>query len=111
MRLSSLYEGTRLVLSRVISTLEGSAKHCFRPTQSKQVLGTLADITRSKSELIAENAFLRQQLLVLQRQTKRPVLTPCDRTILVILASRFRTWRQALVVVSMPTSGVQKSAG
>ena len=65
MRLSSLYEGTRLVLSRVITTLERSVKHCFRPTKSNQVLGTLADITRSKSELIAENAFLRQQLIVL----------------------------------------------
>ena len=77
MRLSSLYEGTRLVLSRVISTFEGSAKHCFRPTQSKQGLGTLADITRSKSELIAENAFLRRQLIVLQRQIKRLVLMIC----------------------------------
>jgi len=34
------------------------------------------DLTRSKSEeLVLENALLRQQLIVLQRQTKRPALT------------------------------------
>jgi putative transposase len=71
--------------------------------QSHFVLGTLADITRSKSELIAENAFLRQQLIVLQRQTKRPVLTPRDRTLLVLLASRFRWWREPFMIVKPDT--------
>jgi hypothetical protein len=67
------------------------------------VLGTFADITRSKSELIAENAFLRQQLIVLQRQTKRPVLTPRDRGLLVLLASSFDMWREALMIVKPET--------
>ncbi|MBK9745807.1 MAG: hypothetical protein IPO91_03420 [Chloroflexi bacterium] len=63
----------------------------------------LADIKRSKSELIVENAFLRQQLIVLQRQTKRPVLTPRDRGLLVLLASRFPRWREALMIVKPDT--------
>jgi putative transposase len=63
----------------------------------------LTDITRSKSELIAEKAFLRQQLIVLHRQTKRPILTPGDRALLVLLASRFRAWGGALMIVKPDT--------
>ncbi|MCZ7544305.1 MAG: hypothetical protein M5R40_12575 [Anaerolineae bacterium] len=65
--------------------------------------GAIADLTRSKAELIAENAFLRQQLIVLQRQTKRPPLTPWDRALLVLFASRLRRWRQALHIVKPDT--------
>src|SRR5690606_2399122 len=50
-----------------------------------------------------ENAFLRQQLIVLQRQTKRPRLTPWDRALLVLFASRLRRWRQALLIVKPDT--------
>jgi len=46
------------------------------------------DLTRSKSELMLENALLRQQLIVLQRQTKRPALTWRDRMVMVLLASK-----------------------
>jgi len=39
-------------------------------------MSAAVDLTRSKSEeLVLENALLRQQLIVLQRQTKRPALT------------------------------------
>jgi hypothetical protein len=61
------------------------------------------DMTRSKSELILENAFLRQQLVILQRQAKRPALTPLDRGLLVMLASRLTTWRNALLIVKPDT--------
>src|SRR5205807_7080302 len=40
---------------------------------SSLLLGSLADLSRSKSQLIAENALLRQQLTILSRQVKRPV--------------------------------------
>ncbi|HET8629187.1 MAG TPA: hypothetical protein VFL91_17340, partial [Thermomicrobiales bacterium] len=36
----------------------------------------VGDLTRTKAALDAENAFLRQQLVVLGRQLKRPVLFP-----------------------------------
>ncbi len=62
-----------------------------------------ADLKRSRSELVAENMFLRQQLIVLERQVKRPKLTQRDRQILVLLASRVRGWREALVVVKPDT--------
>jgi putative transposase len=37
------------------------------PAKSSQIKGTILDLTRSKAALIAENALLRQQLLVLNR--------------------------------------------
>ena len=45
------------------------------------------DLTRSKSELMLENAFLRQQLIVLNRQVIRPAIKPRERVFLVVLAS------------------------
>jgi putative transposase len=62
-----------------------------------------ADLGRSKPALIAENAFLRQQLIVLNRHTARPRLTPLDRFLLVVLASRARFWRSALLIVQPDT--------
>jgi hypothetical protein len=35
------------------------------------VTGTLADLPRSRAELLAENALLRQQLIVLGRRASR----------------------------------------
>jgi hypothetical protein len=40
---------------------------------------------------------------VLEGQTKRPVLTPRDRSILVLLARGFSTWREALMIVKPDT--------
>jgi len=67
------------------------------------VLGVAADLTRSKAELMVENALLRQQLIVLARSAKRPRLTGADRGVLVLLASRARAWRSALLIVQPAT--------
>jgi putative transposase len=66
-------------------------------------MSTVADLKRSRGELIAENMFLRQQLGVLERQVIRPKLTQHDRRVLVLLASRIQGWREALVVVKPDT--------
>ena len=65
--------------------------------------GTGADFARSRAQLIAENALLRQQLLVLRRCVARPTVTKADRALLVLLASRVRAWRQALLLVQPET--------
>jgi putative transposase len=57
----------------------------------------------TRPELVAENAFLRQQLIVLARSTRRPQTTGANRALLVVLASRVRAWRQALVIVQPAT--------
>lgn len=43
-----------------------------KPLTSSLSLGALADLARSKPELVAENAPLRVPLIVLRRQVKRP---------------------------------------
>jgi putative transposase len=67
------------------------------------VIGTLADLKRRRRELIAENMFLRQQLIVLERQVARPKMTQRDRHVLVLLASRIKGWKEALIVVKPDT--------
>ena len=65
--------------------------------------GLTSDLVRGRTELIIENALLCQQLIVLQRQAKSPRFRPLDRVILVLLASRVRSWKQALMLVQPET--------
>src|ERR687886_1067232 len=74
-----------------------------RPAATPLLTGTVADLARTKSELLAENALLRHQLIVLQRRVKRPRCTAADRALLVLLASRLRTWRHTLLIVQPET--------
>ena len=75
----------------------------LKPATGTPVGGTLGDLARTKAELLAENAFLRQQLVVLRRQFQRPVLTPADRLRLILLARLARGWRAALLIVQPDT--------
>ncbi|HKF36427.1 MAG TPA: hypothetical protein VKB35_05955, partial [Ktedonobacteraceae bacterium] len=81
------------------------------PDTSSLLLGELTDFTRSKSELAAENALLRQQLIMLRRQVKRPTCTKKDRMLLVFLARIVRTWKQALFIVQPETRLALASPG
>ncbi len=83
--------------------LQDGFLHWTRPLNTSLLLGTLADLARGKSELVAENALLRQQLIILRRQSKRPVCTKRDRILLVLLAKTVRAWRQALLIVQPET--------
>ena len=74
-----------------------------RPPAVTHAMGTGADLLRSRAQLLAEHALLRQQLIVLRRSVKRPAMTRADRALLVLLAGRVRAWRQALLVVQPAT--------
>jgi len=74
-----------------------------KPLRTSLPLATLTDLGRSKTELVAENALLRQQLIILRRQVKRPTCTKTDRALLVLLARLVRTWHQALLIVQPDT--------
>ncbi|HWE61570.1 MAG TPA: hypothetical protein VHB98_07650, partial [Chloroflexota bacterium] len=74
-----------------------------RPAATTHLRGSAADLLRSKPDLLIENALLRHQLVVLRRSVKRPVLTCTDRTLLVLLAGRLRSWRQALLIIQPDT--------
>ncbi len=74
-----------------------------KPTAAAPLVETLVDLVRRKPALVLENALLRQQVIILQRSVKRPRCTPTDRALLVLLASRLRTWRTALLLVQPET--------
>jgi hypothetical protein len=46
--------------------------------------GLIADLTRTPDELRAENAALRQQVILLSRRSKKPKFQPTDRVVLVL---------------------------
>jgi putative transposase len=74
-----------------------------KPLSTSLMLGTVTDLFRSKSQLVAENALLRQQLIILRRQVKRPACTRADRMMLVLLTRAVQTWKQALFIVQPET--------
>jgi putative transposase len=83
--------------------LQEQIKHRTQPAAPALVSSLLSDITRSRSDLIVENALIRQQLIVLNRQIKRPQLTNPDRFRLVLLAHFTKFWKQALHIVQPNT--------
>lgn len=84
-------------------TLQAWFSRWLKPSTTSLVLGMLADMTRGKSELLAENALLRHQLIILRRQVKHPVYLKTDRFLLVVLARMAQTWKQALFLVQPET--------
>ncbi len=93
----------RRLKNSCLDALSSRLTHWTKPLVTSLPLATLTDLGRSKSELVAENALLRQQLIILRRQVKRPACTKTDRMFLVLLARLVRTWQQALVIVQPDT--------
>ena len=67
------------------------------------ILDSLADLACPRSQLLLENALLRQQLVIPQRHVKKPRLTRRDRFSLLLLASHFPSWKQALLILQPET--------
>jgi len=108
------HDGEAFIMARVLTSLLRLKDGCLdalsarftrwtKPHISSLPLAILTDLGRSKPELIAENALLRQQLIILRRQVKRPECTKMDRVLLVFLARLVRTWNQALLIVQPVT--------
>ncbi len=98
-------------LLRPLQNLVSTAVHAIRkriatwtkPTPNPLVLGGVQDLARSKSQLIIENALLRQQLIILRQSAKRPHFTTTDRCLLVMLASKVQAWKEAVLIVKPDT--------
>jgi len=97
-----------------LARLRQFARHCVdtvrvrvsawtKPRPPSLATGLATDLVRRRHELLLENAVLRQQVIVLSRAGKRPAFTPWDRRLLVLLASRLRTWASALLIVQPET--------
>jgi len=87
----------------VVRRLHHQLSAAIRPAAAPVAVGALSDLVRSRPALVAENALLRHQLAILRRSVKRPRCTPADRAFLVLLASRVRAWRSALLLVQPDT--------
>jgi putative transposase len=78
---------------RLASHLSQQVKRWTQPLTTDLVASTLSDLSRTRADLVAENALLRHQLTILRRQVKRPQLTHADRFALVLLARCARFWQ------------------
>jgi putative transposase len=90
-------------LQRGVDVLRTRVSRWTKPRPVALAAGLAADLTRSRGDLLRENALLRQQVIVLSRTAKRPRFTRWDRGLLVLLASRLRTWAGALLIVQPET--------
>jgi hypothetical protein len=81
----------------------GEAIRCAVKPTVGLVPGLVSDLTRTRTELLTENALLRQQLIVLRRCAKRPKFRRHERGIIVLLASITRCWRETVLLVKPET--------
>ncbi|MCL5950155.1 MAG: integrase core domain-containing protein, partial [Chloroflexi bacterium] len=87
----------------LVTFLEHTLLHFTQPSRHSIVFSPAADVTRSKADLVAENAPLRQPLIILHRQVKKPTVSQADRLWLVLLASRVKNWKEALLIFKPDT--------
>ena len=90
-------------MDKFLLWLQERIKRWTKPITPVLISGVLSDLTRSRSDLIVENALLRQQLIILKRQVKRPQLTDPDRFRLVLLSHFAKFWKQSLHIVQPDT--------
>jgi putative transposase len=91
------------LLSRPLAWLEQLYLRWTWLPPSSAVCGLSFDLTRSKSELVLENALLRHQLAILKRQSKPPHFTSADRFWFLLIASRLLQWKDALILLKPET--------
>ena len=90
------------MIGKILLRLKEHLKRWIKPATSV-LISALSDLTRSRTDLLIENALLRQQLIVLKRQIKRPQLSKPDRFRLVFLSHFTAFWKQALHIVQPDT--------
>ena len=98
------------ILHRLRSRILNAVRHggervhqMLKPDTVSLLAGAARDAVRSKTQLIAENALLRHQLIIVQRHAKRPLLSNRDRLRLLLLARATPFWKQALLIVQPDT--------
>ena len=92
---------------RIITLLNEIVRRLLQPASRSGVLASVADLSRSKADLFAENALLRQKLAILKRQTQRPRPTTADRLRLLFLAGHENV---ASGVIDRPAGDVPQDA-
>ena len=78
----------RKILDSLCQILLQPVRRWTRPDNHTPVPNAALDPTRSKSELMLENALLRQQVIMVQRYEKHLARTWRDRSVMMLLASK-----------------------
>ena len=98
----------RRLIQSVERGIQGALAHLTRAARAgikpkSAIAGLATDLTRTHDELLAENAALRQQVILLSRRTKRLTIKPIDRVVLVLTSALTSSWRDAILVVKPDT--------
>jgi len=92
------------IQSRVTATVTEVRTSLARALRVAGVVGWLiVDATRTRAELLAENARLRRQLIVAARSVRLPIFRAHERGLLVLLARLVPGWRDALNLLKPET--------
>lgn len=96
---STFWSACKNLFNRIKETIKKATKSDTVSLAANAV----TDMTRSRKDLVAENAMLRQQLIVLNRQVKRPKFTVGDRIRLTLLTRFTQFWKSALHIAQPGT--------
>ena len=88
--------------------LQERIKSWIKPATPVLIIDLLSYLTHRCTDLIVENALLRQQLIILKRQIKRTQLSNPDRIRLVLLSHFTKFWKQTLHIVQPETLLIDK---
>src|SRR5258707_13556565 len=101
--LSQLTRCAKNLWARLLFAASQFFHRLTEPARPNLVTGSLADLPRSRAQLLAENALLRQQSIVLRRNTKTPRLTWPERLSLGFLSRWVPNWKEALQIIQPET--------
>jgi hypothetical protein len=98
--LTSTYLAVKTRFAGWARAIEAAIKELVKPVSAVPALAADAggDMVRSRPELVAENALLRQQLIVLRRSVHTPRINDGDRLLMVLLAGLNSAWSQVWVL-------------
>ena len=90
-------------LRTVCDGIARAIREALRPRPCSIVGGLATDLLRTRAELVAENALLRQQLVVVARRVKRPIFRRHERAAVALLTAALPRWKDALLLVQPET--------
>jgi putative transposase len=96
----------RRAIGRLRTLCERTAKairEALRPRPCSIAVGLATDLLRTRAELVAENALLRQQLVVAARKVRRPIFRRHERAAVALLTAALPRWKDALLLVQPET--------
>ena len=101
--MNSLFTFVQRCINPLWHVIQQALRQWTKPDKRSLLLNAALDLDRTRFEMMLENALVRQQIIILERQSKRPRLSWRDRALLVLLASKLRAWKEVLMIVKPDT--------